>query len=173
MVFRLARMSRLVAALTAALLSVPAGIAAVGARTGGASLGFLVAGALVASYAFTWLYMRPTAFVVGEEGLDVAWPARRRRIAWDDVLGASETRPADLASEFGTLLRVGVGGLWGGFGLAWSSRGRHLALYVSRHADGLVLVRCRRARSLLITPERPAEFAAAVTARAARPDPWP
>jgi hypothetical protein len=61
-----------------------------------------------------------------------------------------------------------VGGLWGGFGLAWSSRGKHLALYVSRHADGFVLVRCERARSLLITPERPAEFVAAVAARTGR-----
>jgi hypothetical protein len=35
-------------------------------------------------------------------------------------------------------------------------------MYVSR-ADGVVLVERRRGRDLLITPERPAEFAAALT----------
>jgi hypothetical protein len=170
MVFRLAPMSGLIAALTAALLFLPVGIAAVGLRTPAAGpVPVAVAAALAATYAFTWLYMRPRAFEIAAEGLEVVWPLRRRRIPWDDVLGAGETRADALASEFGTLLRVGVGGLWGGFGLAWSSRGTHLGLYVSRHADGFVIVRCGRARSLLVTPERPGEFVAAVAARTGRP----
>ena len=170
MEFRLAPMSGLMTALTAALLFLPLGIATVGGRSPAAPWLFGAAGSMAAAYAFTWLVMRPTKFVVGD-ALEVVWPVRRRRIAWDDVLGASET-PADaLPAEFGTLLRVGVGGLWGGFGLAWSTRGKHLGLYVSRHADGFVLVRCARARSLLITPERPADFVAAVSARAGRSAP--
>ena len=160
--FRLAPMSAPIAVLTWALLLLPVGLGVAGLRGPGGSPLALVGLVIAIGYAFTWLYMRPRAFVVGDDGLDVVWPLRRRHIPREDVAGASEVRPADLRGEFGVLLRVGVGGLWGGFGLAWSSRGKHLALYVSRHADGFVLVRCGRSRSLLITPERPAAFVAAL-----------
>jgi hypothetical protein len=165
MTFRLAPMSGLIAALTAVVLLVPLFITATALGVPGAKPALLVAAALLATYAFTWLYMRPRAFVIADDGLDVVWPLRRRRYPWADVAGASVVPPADLRGEFGVLLRVGVGGLWGGFGLAWSSRGKHLGLYVSRHADGLVLVRCHQGRSLLITPENPDAFVAAVAAR--------
>ncbi len=92
----------------------------------------------------------------------MVWPLRRRHIPKVNLAGASEVGREDLRKEFGVLLRVGAGGLWGGFGLACSSRGEHLSLYVSRHADGFVLVRARGKRSLLITPERPAAFVAAL-----------
>jgi hypothetical protein len=163
MVFRLAPMSGLIRGMTCVLILVP--------------ISFLTApfldrrffplallGAVIAlSYAFIWLFMRPSAFVVTPDGLDIVWPLRRRRIPRANLAGANEVGREDLRREFGLLLRVGVGGLWGGFGLAWSSRGEHLGLYVSRHADGFVLVRARGPRSLLITPERPADFVAALS----------
>jgi len=161
-VFRLAPMSTLIAVMTWALFLLPVGLMVAGLRGPGGSPLALVGGAIALLYAFIWLYMRPSAFVVGPEGLDILWPLRRRRIPRAKLLGASEIGPEALRQEFGLLLRVGAGGLWGGFGLAWSSRGEHLALYVSRHADGFVLVRCRGTRSLLITPERPDAFVAAL-----------
>ena len=164
MVYRLAPMSGLILGMTCVLLILPVFFVAGAVLHPRVTPLVLVAGAMVLGYAFTWLYMRPTAFEVTPAGLDVAWPLRRRHIPRADILGASEVRPADLRAEFGTLLRVGVGGLWGGFGLAWSSRGTHLGLYISRHADGFVLVRCARSRSLLITPERPGAFVAALAA---------
>ena len=162
MVFRLAPMSGLIRGLTCALFLVPIGFLAAPLLDPHLTPLALVGGAVALGYAFTWLYMRPTAFEITREGLDVVWPVRRTHIPQADILGASEVRSADLRAEFGVLLRVGVGGLWGGFGIAWSSRGKHLDLYVSRHADGIVLVRCGQSRSLLITPERPAAFAAAL-----------
>ena len=164
MPFRLAPMSGLILWMTCALFLVPIGFLAAPLLDPRLTPLALVGGAVALGYAVTWLYMRPTAFEITGEGLDVVWPLRRRHIARVDILGAREVGPHDLRAEFGTLLRVGVGGLWGGFGLAWSSRGTHLALYVSRHADGFVLVRCRRSRSLLITPERPDAFVAALPA---------
>jgi hypothetical protein len=162
MVFRLAPMSGLIFGMTCALLLVPIGFLA--APLFDARLFPLApVGAVIALlHAFIWLYMRPNAFVLGPEGLDILWPLRRRRIPRAKLLGASEIGREALREEFGLLLRVGAGGLWGGFGLAWSSRGEYLGLYVSRHADGFVLVRCRGARSLLITPERPDAFVAAL-----------
>lgn len=156
-VFRLAPMSTLLTGMTWALLLVPVVLALSGPRG--------VALAVAAGYAATWLWMRPTAFEITPATLDIVWPLRRRRVPRSDIAGAAIVQACDLRPEFGTLLRVGVGGLWGGFGLAWSSRGRHLGLYVSRHADGFVLVRCTgRSRSLLITPENPERFVAALRA---------
>jgi hypothetical protein len=162
MVFRLAPMSGLMRGLTCFLMLVPMALLAAPVLDPRLFPLRLMGGAFALGYAFIWLYMRPSAFVVGPEGLDIRWPLRRRRIPRANLLGASEVGPEDLSREFGLLLRVGVGGLWGGFGLAWSSRGEHLSLYVSRHADGLVLVRGQGVRSLLLTPERPADFAAAL-----------
>jgi hypothetical protein len=163
MVFRLATMSGLIFGMTCALLLVPIGFLAAPLLDPRLFPLAPIGGAVALGYAFIWLCMRPSAFVVTPEGLDVVWPLQRRHIPGTDILGATEVRSPDLRAEFGTLLRVGVGGLWGGFGLAWSSRGKHLGLYVSRHADGFVLVRCRGTRSLLVTPERPAAFVAALS----------
>jgi hypothetical protein len=165
MLFRLAPMSGLIAVLTAVFLATPLVMAAAVLLGAPAALAF-VAAAIALTDVATYLAMRPLGFVLEADALEIVWPVRRRRIPWSDVTGASLIAPEELRAEFGVLLRVGVGGLWGAFGLAWSSRGRHLGLYVSRHGDGFVLVRCGRARSLLVTPERPAEFAAAVSARA-------
>jgi len=162
MVFRLAPMSGLILGTTGALFLIPIGFLAAPLLDPRLFPLALTGGAFALLHAFIWLYMRPRAFVVSPEGLDIVWPLRRRLIPRADLLGASEVGRDELRREFGLLLRVGVGGLWGGFGLAWSSRGEHLGLYVSRHADGFVLVRCRATRPLLITPERPAEFAAAL-----------
>ena len=162
MVFRLAPMSGLIRGMTFVLLLVPIGFLA------GPLLDLRMfplaplGGVIGLGYGFIWLFMRPRAFVVTPEGLDIVWPLRRRHIPKVNLAGASEVGREDLREEFGVLLRVGAGGLWGGFGLAWSSRGEHLSLYVSRHADGFVLVRARGKRSLLITPERPAAFVAAL-----------
>jgi hypothetical protein len=59
-------------------------------------------------------------------------------------------------------MRVGVGGLWGGFGWLYTSKGL-LGLYVSR-TDRLVLVRLRTGRPLLVTPEGDERFVAALRA---------
>lgn len=48
-------------------------------------------------------------------------------------------------------MRIGIGGLWGGFGWLWPGRGL-VNFYVSR-SDGLVLIERMSARPLLITPE--------------------
>jgi hypothetical protein len=163
MVFCLAPMSGLIRGITYVLMLVPIGFLAAPLLDPRLLPLGLVGGAIALTYASIWLYMRPSAFVVTPEGLDILWPLRRRRIPRANLLEASEVGRENLRREFGLLLRVGAGGLWGGFGLAWSSRGEHLALYVSRHADGFVLVRCRGTRSLLITPENPAAFVAALS----------
>jgi hypothetical protein len=161
--FPLAPMSALLWALTVPLLALPVLFAVIASRTsGGASrLFWLIAGLLAAMYVVIWLYARPTRFEVGPDGLAIVWPARRRHIARRDISGARMLAREGFRSEFGWAARVGVGGLWGGFGWAWTSRRGLLDLYVSR-TDGCVLVERRSGRALLLTPERPDEFVRAL-----------
>ena len=57
--------------------------------------------------------------------------------------------------ELGWVIRLwGAGGFLGGFGLFRCKRLGNLDVYASRF-DGLVLIRRRNRRPLLITPERP------------------
>jgi hypothetical protein len=59
--------------------------------------------------------------------------------------------------------RIGVGGLWGGFGWLWTTRRGLVEFYVSR-ADGMVLIERRGARPLLITPADPEKLLRALQA---------
>ena len=156
-IFRLAEMSRSIWILTAALLALPVGM--LGATLLGvadpALLG--VAGLLGLLYLGVWLWFRPGHFELSPVALSIVWPMRRRDIALASIESAQIVTSRELRAECGLLLRIGVGGLWGGFGRLWSSKGVHLDFYVSRTAP-LVLVRQRRGRHLLITPEQPERF---------------
>lgn len=160
--FRLAPMSGLIRALTLILCLLPIAMLLQSVFDPRAAPLTAAGVLLLLIYAVIWSSMRPRAFVVREDGLEIVWPLRRKWIPRADITGAEEIGPRDLRREFGLLLRLGAGGLWGGFGLALSTRGRHLGLLVSRHRDGFVLLRCERSRSILMTPERPADFVAAI-----------
>jgi hypothetical protein len=163
--FRLAPMSGTIRVMTIGLFCIPLLFWWMALAEPGRVLLGWVGTAAVLLYAFIWFWLRPTAFVVSAEGLEIVWPARRRTIAVSSLVGAEVVTREKLREEFGFMMRVGAGGLWGGFGLAWSSSGNHLGLYVSRHADGFVLVRCKGTRSLLITPEDPKRFVAVMRDR--------
>ena len=111
-----------------------------------------------------WLHARPTRFELTPGELRLVWPIRRRSIPRSRIAGARRISSAELRREFGFCARVGAGGLWGGFGWLWTSRAGLLDLYVSR-LDGWVLVeRPAPDRPLLITPEDPDAFLAALGA---------
>jgi Bacterial PH domain len=152
-------MSGLIWALTVPLLALPLLFAVLGAQAPGPAGPALwaIVGLLVLLYLVVWLWARPSRFEVLPEGLVIVWPARRRRIPRADIAGARVLVAGQFRREFGLGARVGVGGLWGGFGWVWTSRRGLLDLYVSR-TDGCVLVERRSGRALLITPERPEEF---------------
>jgi hypothetical protein len=58
-------------------------------------------------------------------------------------------------------MRVGAGGLWGGFGWLWTQRRGIVQMYVSR-TDDFVWIERPGERSWLITPERPKAFVRAM-----------
>ena len=161
--FALAPMSPLILRLTVVLLAIPVLFLAIGlagaapaSRTLG-GIGLLLA----ALYTTVWFFWRPTAFDIEPRSLAIVFPLRRREIPRDDVAAVLLLERAFFRERYGMGLRVGVGGLWGGFGWLWTSRRGFIGMYVSR-TDGVVLIERRTGRDLLITPERPGEFLAAL-----------
>jgi hypothetical protein len=67
---------------------------------------------------------------------------------------------ADFRAEYGLSIRIGAGRLWGGFGLL-KTRRTTFSMWILR-TDRLVIVELRGARPLLLTPETPERFVAAL-----------
>jgi len=128
---------------------------------------FLVRGVLLATsafvvlvYASVWYLFRPTSFVVDDGGLRIDWPMRTRHIARASLASVRTLSKTEFRREYGPGMRVGAGGLFGGFGLLVTSRGT-LSMWISR-TDAFVLVELRGNRALLLTPADPDRFAASV-----------
>ncbi len=148
MIYRLAPMSAVMWVVTVALLAIPVVVVVVGLLMVGLALAVL--------YLWVWLWMRPRHFVIDDDAIVIAWPLRSRRIQRTELRSARAITAKEFRREHGLAVRIGVGGLWGGFGLLWT-RPKTFDMYVSR-ADGLVILERDRGRPLLITPERPEEF---------------
>jgi hypothetical protein len=159
--FDLAPMSPLVRGLTIALLLLPVGFAA--AALAGAAAMWIPALLLVLLEVGVWLGARPTRFDVAPGRIEIHFPAWTRSIG--DVRAARAVTVRELGEAYGLMLRVGVGGLWGGFGWLWTTRGGLVEFYVSR-TDGLVLIERRSGRPLLLTPDDPAGLASAAAPHA-------
>jgi hypothetical protein len=135
-----------VALLVAASLSVPS-------ERGGL---IVVVACLSLVYASVWLAWRPTRFEVDATTLRIVWPVRVRAIPRHDVRDVTTLTGAELRDRYGCGMRIGVGGLWGGFGLL-KTRARTFSMWISR-TDRLVVVDLAGTRPLLLTPEDPERF---------------
>jgi hypothetical protein len=108
-------------------------------------------------YAWIWLLFRPGFFLIAPDALEVVWPLKRRRIPRAGIRAARLIDTAELKRELGRCVRVGAGGVWGGFGWLWTQHRGIVQMYISR-TTGLVWIERGNERPWLITPERPAEF---------------
>jgi len=117
---------------------------------------------VVSLYAWVWLRYRPSRFIVHREVLEVIWPLKRRALPREDILNARLIDAQELRAEIGTGMRVGAGGLWGGFGWLWTKRRGIVQMYISR-TDQFVWIECAASRPWLITPEQPEAFVHALT----------
>jgi hypothetical protein len=175
-VFRLAPMDRVIYWMTVALLFLPVGMTLAGLMAAprdpkiGAPLlaGTLGPAMLVSTiYAWIWLRFRPTRFVVTPDAVEILWPLKRRRIPRLTIESASIIDRAGLQRLAGLGMRVGAGGLWGGFGWYWSTRRGRVQMYVSR-TDRFVWIERGPERPWLVTPEQPEQFVEALTERGVR-----
>lgn len=121
---------------------------------------------LFLTYASVWFFWRPTRFELGEDGLRIIWPVRARFIPLHAIAGAREISSRELRDEYGYGMRIGAGGLWGGFGLLKTGKAT-FSMWISR-TDPLVIVTLREGRPLLITPERPKQLVEAIARALAR-----
>lgn len=162
-IFPLAPMSGLILGLTVMLWAVPIVFFAghyVAPLPGLAPVG----GLMVTIYAWVWLWWRPSRFEVGPTGLTAVFPLRRRQTEWHAIEKVERIDADELKRRYGRLLRVGAGGLWGGFGWLWAPGGTWVEFYISS-MHGYVLIERSGMRPLLITPDRPDEFVALLNSR--------
>ena len=157
--FRIAPMDPPILWITTLLLALPLALF-LGALFAGR---FLAAPALivVGIYAWVWLRFRPRRFVIHERSFEVIWPMKRRAIPRADISIVRLLEREELQQEIGSSLRVGAGGLWGGFGWLWTKRRGIVQLYVSR-TDCFVWIERKSGRPWLITPEQPENFVRAL-----------
>ncbi len=112
-------------------------------------------------YASVWFGWRPSRFTLDEHALRIVWPLRSRTIPRARVRDARIMSGPEFRREFGYGVRIGAGGLWGGFGLLKTAR-ETFSMWISR-MDAFVIVRLGDGeRPLLITPEEPERFVAAL-----------
>ena len=153
-------MCRLILVLTLIMAALPVAFLIGGAL--GARVLWAPALPLVLIYAWVWTRFRPTAFVLQPQAVEVIWPLKRRQVPRDGITTVRLLDRQELRREVGWGMRVGAGGLWGGFGWLWTARRGIVQMYVSR-LDRFVWIERGKERPWLITPERTEEFVAALT----------
>jgi hypothetical protein len=161
--FALAPMTFALRALTWACFAVPASLLYLAAVTSEepARTAILATCAFVALvYGSVYFVFRPTRFEVDDAALRIVWPVRARRIAKASITEARRLSSAAFRKEYGYGMRIGAGGLWGGFGLLRTKRAT-FSMWISR-TDDFVIVRLNDGRPLLLTPEEPVAFVEAV-----------
>jgi hypothetical protein len=159
--FALAPMCPMIRRITLVMAALPVVFLVAGAF---GSRVLLVPGMLILLiYGWVWARFRPAAFVVHADNLEVIWPLKRRRIARAEISSVRVMDRHELGAEVGWGMRVGAGGLWGGFGWLWTSRRGIVQMYVSR-LDRFVWIERGRERPWLVTPDRFEEFVRALLA---------
>lgn len=108
-------------------------------------------------YGAVWAFCRPSRFELSASGLTIVFPAWTRRVPAKKISEIRGITASEFKEAYGRAMRIGVGGLWGGFGWLWTVKAGSVEFYVSR-VDGLVLLEKKNGKKILITPDRPSEF---------------
>jgi hypothetical protein len=157
--FRLDRMTGDVRKLTLTVLALAGGVILL-AKAGPPAIqaqAEIAAAALAGVCSLTWLAFWPTRFIVDDNGLRIEWPIRIRVIPRTVIAGARLVKAADFRRAHKLRVRVGVGGLWGTFGLLTGGRETY-STWVSRTDRWVVVHLTGGARPLLLTPAHPERF---------------
>jgi hypothetical protein len=154
-------MSPVVLTVTLVLLALPIGFFV--AAMAGARFHIAPPFIVVTIYLWIWLRFRPSHFVVHDQSLEVIWPYKHREIARDSISNVRLLDRDALKQEIGWGMRMGAGGLGGGFGWLWTKRHGIVQMYVSR-TDGFVWIERRNDRPWLLTPDEPETFVRSLSA---------
>ncbi|TNE92462.1 MAG: hypothetical protein EP330_02055 [Deltaproteobacteria bacterium] len=151
----LAPMDATIGGLTALVSLIAVGLLAYGVVIGELALA-ASALALVGVGVLVWALLRPTAFELTEDELCIVFPTWTRRIPRSDIASVREVDGEAFKQTYRYGLRIGAGGLFGGFGWLYTARGL-LEFWISR-TEPFVVVEREQGRDLLITPANPASF---------------
>ncbi|MEM7771727.1 MAG: PH domain-containing protein [Cyanobacteria bacterium P01_A01_bin.37] len=154
--FQLAPMSSLIKWVTVALWVMPVAFAIAALISREPFMG-IVSALLFAMYGAVWFCCRPSRFIVSEDSIDILFLLWRRKISRQTITNVRTISKKAFQQEFGWAIRIGVGGLWGGFGWLWTTKRGMVEFYVS-HLDEFVLLERSPKQTLLITPIHPTEF---------------
>lgn len=155
-IFPLARMDTVLYRMTAAFIAVPILLVVVALALGLTVL-LVVAGFIGAILLLVWCWFRPTCFELRPGSVRIVWPARSAEFSLDNIDRVERYTKDRFLAEFGRGMRIGAGGVWGGFGLLRTKKGETLRFYISR-IDEYVILRMKAGYDLMITPEQPDEF---------------
>lgn len=161
----LAPMDRLMAVFTVIAWSLPVLFVGLGVLAPSPVSPILLAsaGGMVAMYGGVWAFARPTRFELDDDALSIVFPAWTRKIPRASIRAVQRFEGDAFKREIGFGLRVGVGGLWGGFGWLLTPKGR-FEMYISRVTDLVVLTRTE-GDDLLLSPDDAAPFVQAFAPR--------
>ena len=158
--FRLAPMSPDIAALTLVLMALPVGFLI--APLAGARFHAVPCVIVTVIYAWIWLRCRPSRFAVLDQSVEVLWPLKRRTISRDSISRVRLLDREKLKEEIGWGMRIGAGGLGGGFGWLWTKQYGLVHMYISR-SDRFVWIERKGDRPYLLTPDKPDLFVRALS----------
>lgn len=158
--FRLAPMSNMIRVITIGFLVLPSIFAVIGLVQ--RSWPFGVASLfLVVIFGAVWLWCRPLRFDIYPKYLKIVFPLWSRTITLGTVSEIALLRLGAFHYQFGFPIRLGVGGLWGGFGWLWTPKQGLLEFYVSQ-LDNFVVIKRKRGLTLMITPANPSQFVSVI-----------
>ena len=160
MSFRLAPMSPEIRILTLVMLALPLLFLAVAAH--GSRPALAPALFIFVMYVWVWTRFRPSRFILHPGSIEVVWPLKRREIRRETISDVRLIGKKEMCSEVGWCMRVGAGGLWGGFGWLWTQKRGIVQMYITR-TDQFVWIERRNERPWLISPENPEAFVRALT----------
>jgi hypothetical protein len=101
-----------------------------------------------------WLFYKPKALDLSKGELVIRFSMRELPFSRDEIVRAEVLTKAQLRTKLGYALRVGVGGLFGVFGLLWTQKLGWVSVYVTTLEPWLLVTR-KRGRPLLLSPRDP------------------
>jgi hypothetical protein len=116
---------------------------------------------VAASAVGVWVFYKPKGFVVDKDSFVIEFPMRRITVERSAIVRARALSRAELRETLGFALRVGVGGLFGVFGLLWTSKLGWVRIYATSSA-GWLLVESRSQKPLIVSPKDAAAVARAL-----------
>lgn len=142
-------------ALSGLVLAIPVIFVVIGVMDPALRVTFAGTAALILIGSFgVWVFYKPKSFELTEDELVLTFPMRELTLPRNEIAGARVLRRADVRTTLGFALRVGVGGLFGVFGLLWTSKLGWVRIYVTT-TDGWLLVSRKSGMPVIISPKDP------------------